>query len=94
MDEILSFIHDILPFFHILALTIVLVKICWVINTKGFDFSAIIISFFRIYNEAELHSSSNKKRFKYMRFNNISNYYLYIWLFITLLIYVIFLSQK
>ena len=94
MDQVLSFVHDILPFFHVLAALVILVKILWVIKTKGPDFPAIVISFFRIYNEVELNTSNNKKRFKYMRFNNFSNYYLYFWLFVTILIYVIFISQK
>jgi len=90
MDQVINFLHEILPFLHILAAIAVVVKFVVVFDQKGFDVPAVMLSFFRIYSKDHLQMSSRKRRSQYMRLNNIINIYLYAWVFLTVLLFIVF----
>ena len=90
MDQSLEFLHDILPFLHVVAAIAFLIKIVIVFRTKGLDFPAVVISFFRIYSKSEKYMSNNKARQQFIALNNSINYYLYAWALITLIVYLVY----
>lgn len=93
MDQSLEFLHYILPLLHILAAIAFLIKVVIVFRTKGLDFPAVIISFFRIYSKSEKYMSNNKVRQQFIVLNNYINYYLYAWALITLIVFLVYQNQ-
>ncbi len=92
MDKVISFLHDILPFFHVTAILVILFKLTVVIANKGLNPAALLISFFRIYTKEDRKSTENERRLLFMKWNNILNWYLYIWLILFFFIKIIFLN--
>ena len=90
MDQVINFLHQALPFLHILAAIAIIIKFVIVFNQKGLDVPAVMLSFFRIYSKDHVQMNSRKKRGQYMRLNNFINFYLYAWLFLTVLLFIIF----
>lgn len=94
MDQVINLLHEALPFLHILAALAIIVKFVIVFDQKGLDVPAVMLSFFRIYSKDHLQMSSRKKRGQYMRLNNFINFYLYVWVFLTVLLFIIFHSSQ
>ena len=94
MDQVVGFVHNYFLYFSILTILVLIIKTVWIIKNRGLNLPAFITSLFRIYNKVEFNNSRNRKRVGYMYFNNLSNYYLYFYLFILLLNYIISLGQK
>jgi len=88
MDQLIILIHEIMLLLYVASGLAIIIKIIMVINKKGFDLPSIIISFFRIYGKAERMHDRNKKRLKYMQYNNWLNYLIYT----TLVLFVIMLA--
>jgi len=92
MDQFLEFLHNILPGLHVLAAIAFIVKMIIVFRNKGFNLPALFVSLFRIYSRSDKYMTNNKARQQYIVMNNYINYYLYIWAFITLIVFIVFQS--
>jgi len=83
MDSILQLLFISWPYLHLLAAIALLIKAWFVFGNRGFDVPGFMLSFFRIYSRRDVQVQNKRKRAVYMQVNNLVNYYLYIWLFIT-----------
>jgi ACR3 family arsenite efflux pump ArsB len=93
IDSFLEFLYKILPALHVLAVIALLLKMIVIFRAKGFNIAAVFASLFRIYTRSERYMTNNINRQQYMRINNYINYYLYIWILITIIILLVFQSQ-
>lgn len=75
MEAIFVFIHSVMPLVYAVAALLVILKIIVTTRYKGFDFTAFILSFFKLYVIKGRGYSSKRKR--YMRSNNLLNLSLY-----------------
>jgi len=92
MDQILEVLHALTPFLHVLTAILIVLKSVMVFRNKGFNIPALVASFFRIYTRSDVVMSHNAARRQYMHINNWINYYIYCWIFITIIIIVVFQS--
>jgi len=90
MDQVLEILRNIIPYLHVITAILVVVKAFFVFRNKGFNVPAVIGSFFRIYSQSDVQTSHNETRRQYMRINNFINYYLYFWVFVTIIMIVVF----
>ena len=90
MDQVFEFLYSIRIGLHIIAGIAVIIKMFLVFGSKGFNLPAYVFSFFRLYSSSDKQISSNPSRQKYMKLNNIINYYLYVWLFITIILLLVY----
>ena len=90
MDRIFQILYSIVPILHIIAACALIFKAIIVFRNKGFSVPAVMTSFFRIYSSSDMRMTSNEARQQYMKINNFINYYLYAWLFLTLVIIIVF----
>ena len=90
IDSFFEFLYKILPALHVLAGIALLTKMIVVFRAKGFNIPAVFVSFFRIYSKSKRYMTNNISRQQYMRINNYINYYLYIWILITIIILLVF----
>ena len=90
MDSFFEFLYKILPALHVLAGIALITKMIIVFRKKGFNIPAVFVSFFRIYSKSERYMTNNTNRQQYMKVNNYINYYLYTWIFITVIILLVF----
>jgi len=89
MDAILQALFFVWPFLHAIAALAVIIKAWLIFSNKGFDMPKLMISFFRIYSKRDIIIQAGKKRGSYMLINNLVNFYLYAWLFITATLFLI-----
>ena len=88
MEAIFVFIHSVMPLVYAVAALLVILKIIITTRYKGFDFTAFILSFFKLYVITGRGYSSKRK--KYMRYTNLLNLALYAFLLLFLLMLIIF----
>ncbi len=89
MDLIVELFRKGLPFLLMSIGVAVMLKAYLIAKIKRFDLAEIFFSFFRLYNIDERSMSSNRKRIRFMRLNNLINYYVYGILGITALVYLV-----
>ena len=89
MDVIIKALLVLWPFLHVLAAIAILVKAFLIFASRGFDLPKFVMSFFRIYNGSEIAIQAGKRRATYMIVNNVTNFYLYAWVFITVILFMI-----
>jgi hypothetical protein len=89
MDFVVSVIRKSIPLLLLSIGGIAVLKAYLMSQVKRFDIAELFFSFFRLYNTDERSLSSNKKRIAYMRWNNLLNYYVYLVVGISLLIYLV-----
>ena len=89
MDSILRALFLSWPYLHILAAIAIIIKAWFIFSNKGFDIPGFVFSFFKIYSKRDLFVQVRKKRATYMMVNNVANFYLYAWLFITATLFLI-----
>jgi len=90
MNFIFEVLYHLLPYLHILAGIAMIFKMVMVFRNKGFDFPAYVISFFRVYTQSDKSMTNSISRKQYMKLNNLINFYLYSWAFITFIIFLVF----
>ena len=90
MDQVVSFIHSLMPVLYILMAVAVILKIIMVINNRGFKVPVILASFFRIYKNREQTDTLNKKKRLYMKYSNLLNYFLHASVLLFLLMLAIY----
>lgn len=88
MEAIFVFIHSLMPLVYALAALLIVLKIIITTRYKGFDFTAFVLSFFKLYIIKGRGYSSKRKR--YMRYTNLLNLALYAFLLLFLLMLIIF----
>ena len=90
MDQALEILRNIIPYLHVITAILIIVKAIFVFRNKGFNVPAVIGSFFRIYSQSDVQTSHNEARRQYMRVNNFINYYLYLWIFLSIIMLVVY----
>ena len=90
MDQIFEFLYSIRFVLHTLAGIAIITKMFLVFRSKGFNLPAYVVSFFRVYTSSEKQMSNNPVRQRYMKLNNTINFYLYVWVSITLLLLLVY----
>jgi hypothetical protein len=93
MHNVFYFLYQALPFFHAITIICMIAKAMIVRKNKELTMSSYVWSFFRIYSLKEMNKTQSRNRLKFMMFNNFINYYIYLWAFITILIFIIFSSS-
>lgn len=89
MDFVFELLHQAMPAVYVLAALAFIIKFILVINNKGFDLVAVVISFFKVYNKSQRNTASPRRR-AFMKFNNLLNYILYGCIILFLLLLLIF----
>lgn len=93
IDRLLELLRNAMyPYLNILAAIVFLVKATVVFKNRGFNIPAVILSVFRLYSKSEMNMTNNETRQKYMKINNLLNYYLYGWALILLILLLVFQS--
>ena len=90
MNNFIEFVHAVMPVLHALAIIALLLKIIIISQYKGFEIPYFLRSFFRMYNYIDKSNTSNEKRLRFMKINNLLNIYLYLWIFLTLVMFIIY----
>lgn len=90
MDRFLHFLESIMCYLHILTAAMIILKAAMAFKNRGGNLPAVVTSFFRIYSKSDFYMSSNQSRKQYMVLNNAINYYLYTWLFLSIIFFVVF----
>jgi hypothetical protein len=87
METALVFIHTAMPVIYAAVLVAGIVKFIMVARYKEPDFVVFLMSFFKIYSQANLNAMGVKRR-RYMLANNIINFFFYfaVLLFVLMLI--------
>lgn len=88
MEAIFVFIHSVMPLVYAVAAMLIILKVIVTTRYKGFDFTAFILSFFKLYVIKGRGYSSKRKR--YMRFTNLINLALYALLLLFLVILIVY----
>jgi hypothetical protein len=88
MEAIFVFIHSVMPLVYAVAALLVILKVIITTRYKGFDFTAFVLSFFKLYVIKGRGYSNKRKR--YMRYTNLLNLALYALLLLFLLMLIIF----
>jgi len=88
MDAVILLLLTLQPLLNAVAAIAVIIKILYVFNVRGFDVPVLMLSFFRIYHRRGQRYSSRKRQ-EYMLVNNCINIYLYVWLFVTAVLFII-----
>ena len=89
MDLIVELFRKGLPFLLMSIVAAIVLKGYLIAKIKRFDLAEVFFSFFRLYNLDERTMSSNRKRIRFMHWNNLLNYYVYGVLGIAILIYLV-----
>jgi hypothetical protein len=90
MDRFLYFLESIMCYLHILTAVLIIAKAALAFKNRGGSFPAVVTSFFRIYSRSDFYMSSNQGRKQYMAINNAINYYIYAWIFLSIIFFVAF----
>ena len=90
IDWILEMIGAIIPWLHLLAIIGVTFKAILVFQNKGFNLPAVFFQFFRIYSQSDHSMTESAGRRRFMKWNNLINYYLYTWIVLTIIVLVVF----
>gem|GEM_PF-2554294 len=90
MNHFFEFLYSILPALNVISVIALLLKSVIVFRRKGFNLPEYMISFFRIYTGSEREMTHSTSRLRYMRINNLINFYIYLWIMITLIIFIVF----
>lgn len=90
MNVFFKFLYLSLPALHILAGMSMLMKMILVFRYKSISLPVYIISFFRVYSRTERETRNNVVWKRFMVMNNMINFYLYFWAFITIIIFLVF----
>ncbi|MEP6512842.1 MAG: hypothetical protein ABJA79_03170 [Parafilimonas sp.] len=85
MENVLSIIRVLMPFFHGLAAFGLILKIILMLGFRNFDLPYFVLSYFRFYGRSDFQMAENKQRRLYVRLNNLVNYYTYVWAFLCLI---------
>lgn len=90
IDWILEMIGAIILWLHILAIIAIIFKTILVFQNKGFNLPAVFSSFFRIYSHSDRAMTESVGRRRFMKWNNLVNYYIYTWIILTVIVLVVF----
>ncbi|CAN5702952.1 hypothetical protein BH10BAC2_BH10BAC2_15380 [soil metagenome] len=90
MDRFLYFLESIICYLHIITALLIILKAVMAFKNRGGSFPAVVTSFFRIYSKSDFYMSSNQGRRQYMIINNTINYYIYTWVFLSIIFFVAF----
>lgn len=90
MDRVLELLHQSIPYLHLFAAVLMLLKVIIILINRGVDVIAIVGSFFRIYSYAEVDMTTDSNRQNYMKLNNYINICLYVWALLTGMNFLIF----
>lgn len=90
MEIVLNFIYSMMPFFHILAAILLILKVYLILNFRNFDLGYLLSSYFRFYQKRDLEIANSKNRKKFIVINNYVNYYTYAWVFLCIIIIAAF----
>ena len=89
IDWILEMIGAIIPWLHLLAIIGVTFKAILVFKTKGLT-CRLFFPVFRIYSQSDHSMTESAGRRRFMKWNNLINYYLYTWIVLTIIVLVVF----
>ena len=90
MDYFLQLLEYVMCYLHILTAVLILFKAILAFKNRGGNVPAIVTSFFRFYSRSDFYMSTNKDRKEYMLTNNVINIYVYVWVFLTVIFFVVF----
>ncbi len=85
MENALSAIRLLMPFFHIITAAGLIIKIFLMLGFRNFDLPYLVASYFRFYERSDLQMAEGKQRRAYVKSNNIINYYTYTYIFLCLI---------
>lgn len=93
IDRLLELLRNAMyPYLNILAAIIFVLKASVILRNRGFNLPAVLLSVFRIYSKSEINMTNNEARQKYMKINNVFNYYLYAWALLLIIMILVFQS--
>ena len=88
MQNVLDGIYSLMPFFDLLMVIFMVVKIILMLGFRSFNIGYFITSYFRFYERSRIDEAHNRSRRWYVMLNNYINYYTYLWLFLCVLSYM------
>jgi hypothetical protein len=93
IDRLLELLrYAMYPYLNILAAIVFVIKASVVVRNRGLNLPAVFLSVFRIYSKSEMNMTNNEARQKYMKINNLFNYYLYAWALLLIITILVFQS--
>ncbi len=88
IDAFIEFFQQHILKLHVLGVLAIILKFFLAFGIKGMNGFETLFTFFKWYTEDEKNHTSSSRKYRFMKYSNLINIFVYVWIGITIILFI------